>query len=436
MFNIEEYDKKIDCFNTLYNIALWDNDFISPCLDNVAKNEVIEELIQFKHKYILEMFGCIPSENTQIYKLLKKDYEYSFGIPVNLEKKVERALNECVEAYRKAKESSNYDMVRSQFANLVELKREEIDSLKISGKDTYSKLLDYSCGNYFSTFVNEIMEIITTELKEVSPEMTRKAVGSENGGNLSISDYEQLFKKYGVKSEYVIFQEDSSNSCLQLRRDDCRITIDANAKYNVARHEIGHILYMQNISPNLKYKAYNKPLSQVFDEAIAMLYELMIDGLDGLMRDGLYKSPIRIECTNIYRLLHIVVRYELERKLLNGEIDATEVDHEWKKCFKKHFGYEIKDDVEGVLQDPHWFSGMFGYFPVYNLAFALALVIYNRLEFEAKTYSEIFMDLKKYIWQYGASKPEEEILKMLGIHDFAKDFKDGFHELVSSKTKE
>lgn len=411
----------------MINVLAWDNDFISPCSD-LKKNEVLEEAVQMKHQYILERFPCLKKENTHIYRLYEKDFQYSYGLSGELERKVIQATVECTEAYKNAKKACDYNLVRYQFAELVNKKKEELKCLDVAGNNSYFKLLNYTCGEFFTTIIDNIMDVIKNEII-AHAKSDECNLQNYNPSYISIEDYKKLFEKYGVKSENVIFQRDENNSCLQLNTEDCRVTYTSKISNNIAKHEIGHIIYMQNISNNMPYKAFYNPLSQVFDEAIAMLYEMMIDGMDELKNSFYSRNPIRIQCTNVQRLLHIVLRYELERDLINGVIEPLSIDNIWKLRFSDFFGYELANDNEGVLQDSHWFSGNFGYFPIYNLAFALALVIYYKLDFKQKDYKEILEDLNKYILQYGASKTEKEIFHIIGILDFEEEFKKYFRIL-------
>lgn len=106
-----------------------------------------------------------------------------------------------------------------------------------------------------------------------------------------------------------------------------------------------------------------------------------------------------------------------------------EIKTRWNERFYELFGYEVTSDNEGILQDPHWFCGNFGYFPIYNVAFAVALIIYKILELNTANKNQILLKLKKHILSFGASKTEEEILLKLGVTDFCRDLENVFEEL-------
>ncbi|EMY04491.1 thermostable carboxypeptidase 1 family protein [Leptospira interrogans str. 2002000626] len=78
-------------------------------------------------------------------------------------------------------------------------------------------------------------------------------------------------------------------------------------------------------------------------------------------------SLIRVEADQITYNLHIILRFEIERELINGKIQVYELPEIWNSKMKEMFGIVVSSDREGVLQDVHWSGGAFGYFPTYTL---------------------------------------------------------------------
>jgi carboxypeptidase Taq len=78
-------------------------------------------------------------------------------------------------------------------------------------------------------------------------------------------------------------------------------------------------------------------------------------------------SKIRIEADEVTYGLHIVIRFEIERDLFNGKLEVKELPQIWNQKYMDYLGVEIMNDSEGVMQDTHWASGLFGYFPSYAL---------------------------------------------------------------------
>jgi carboxypeptidase Taq len=79
------------------------------------------------------------------------------------------------------------------------------------------------------------------------------------------------------------------------------------------------------------------------------------------------QSPIRIEADEVTYNLHIILRMELERALIQGDIDVADLPDQWNESMRKYLGITPADNSQGVLQDIHWSAGAFGYFPTYTL---------------------------------------------------------------------
>ncbi len=78
-------------------------------------------------------------------------------------------------------------------------------------------------------------------------------------------------------------------------------------------------------------------------------------------------SPIRVEADEATYDLHIILRFQMERMLLNREITVAQVPETWNDLFQKSFGFTPENDANGCLQDIHWSMGGIGYFPTYTL---------------------------------------------------------------------
>ena len=107
--------------------------------------------------------------------------------------------------------------------------------------------------------------------------------------------------------------------------------------------------------------------------------------------------------------LHIMVRYELEKRFINGEISVDEIPALWNEKYKEYLGIEVPDDTHGVLQDSHWSGGGFGYFPSYALGSAYGAQMLAKMKetvdvdaaVRAGNLSPINDWLRERIWRHG-----------------------------------
>ena len=103
-------------------------------------------------------------------------------------------------------------------------------------------------------------------------------------------------------------------------------------------------------------------------------------------------SLIRTEADELTYGLHIIIRYEIEKELINGRIKVNDLKELWNKKYKEYLGVEPKNDTEGILQDMHWSDGSFGYFPSYALGNLYGAQFLNTL---IKEKPNMFNDLKE-----------------------------------------
>ena len=129
-------------------------------------------------------------------------------------------------------------------------------------------------------------------------------------------------------------------------------------------------------------------------------------------------GPIRTEADELTYPLHIMVRYEIEKLLMEDKITVEELPRVWNEKYQEYLGITPKNDREGVLQDVHWSGGMFGYFPSYAIGNAVAAQLFHYMHkevpvkecLESQNLSPILDYLRKNIHRYGSTKNMNELL--------------------------
>lgn len=135
---------------------------------------------------------------------------------------------------------------------------------------------------------------------------------------------------------------------------------------------------------------------------------------------------VRTESDELTYCLHIIIRYELEKKLVDGNLSVEELPKAWNDLYEKYLGIRPANDAEGVLQDIHWSQGSLGYFPSYALGNAYAAQIYHQMKkelnpdalMEEGKLSVITDWLHEHIHQYGETYEARELLKRVTGEDF------------------
>ena len=210
-------------------------------------------------------------------------------------------------------------------------------------------------------------------------------------------------------------------------------------------HEGGHALYDQNPKAEYAYTVLDGGVSMGVHESQSRFYEnilgrsrefinLIYPKLKELFPqvigdadpEQVYKainkvqpSLIRIASDEVTYSLHVMVRYELEKRLVSGQLKVDDLPEEWNRLYKEYLGVDVPDYTRGVLQDSHWSTGLLGYFPSYALGSAygaqLLSVMKNEVDVEsaikAGDLSPINAWNKEHIWQHGHFYKPAELLE-------------------------
>lgn len=173
-------------------------------------------------------------------------------------------------------------------------------------------------------------------------------------------------------------------------------------------HEGGHALYELGCADECNYNGLSGGSSMSIHESQSRFYENIIGRSDAFMElilpklrqlfpaqlkdvtaRQLYRavnrvqpSLIRTEADELTYCMHIMVRYELEKQLIDGTLSVREVPQAWNRLYREYLGIEVPSDAEGCLQDMHWSGGMIGYFPSYALGSAYGAQLLSVMEGE------------------------------------------------------
>ncbi len=133
-------------------------------------------------------------------------------------------------------------------------------------------------------------------------------------------------------------------------------------------------------------------------------------------------SLIRVEADEVTYNLHILLRFEMEHALINNDLQAKEAPAAWNEKFKKYFGMTPRTDADGCMQDVHWSSGYFGYFPTYTLGNLYSAQFYGKAkkdipdleeQFALGDFSELKKWLDKNIYVHGQRYRAEKLVEVV-----------------------
>lgn len=210
-------------------------------------------------------------------------------------------------------------------------------------------------------------------------------------------------------------------------------------------HEGGHALYEQNFDEALHHTVLADGASMGIHESQSLFWENFIgrsnDFWDSQFKHFLSHAPaafqtlekqsfyravnevkpsfIRIEADELTYAMHIILRYELEKELIDGSLTVQELPKAWNDKMEAYLGIRPERDIDGVLQDIHWAAGDFGYFPTYLLGYMYAAQIYKRIETDIHMpmmikmgdYSPIREWLTEHVHRHGKMKKPLELIE-------------------------
>ena len=317
--------------------------------------------------------------------------------------------------------------------------------------------------------VNTETQEVNTEKEEVSEErvvkLTKpyvfegKEFPKENQKRFCL----EILKTMGFDFKSGRMDETEHPYTLDMSNKDVRITNhyylnDFTSAMFSAIHEGGHAIYEQDIPDSLDGTGINKAASMAIHESQSRFYENIVgrskafcnylykeakkefhNQFNHVTKEDFYKiinkvepSLIRTEADELTYSLHVIIRYEIEKLLINDKIKVSELPTVWNEKYKEYLGVEPKSDKEGVLQDVHWSDGSFGYFPSYALGNLYGAQMLNKmLKDEPHIYDEISKGnlnsvhqwLNKNVHVYGnLYDPSDLIKKITGEELKAKYF--------------
>ncbi len=209
-------------------------------------------------------------------------------------------------------------------------------------------------------------------------------------------------------------------------------------------HEVGHAGYEQNITADYMLTILGEGASMGVHESQSRIYENQLGRspaftrwLFTVMRDrfgeigldnpatftravnAVQPGFIRTEADEIHYNLHIMLRFDLERALISGNLPVTEVEAAWNDRFQSDFGMAINRPSNGMLQDVHWAAGLFGYFPTYTLGNVYAGCLYKALRADVPSLDDRLAQgdplpaiewLTKRVHRFGGLRPPQDTI--------------------------
>ena len=442
--------------NHAISLMGWDFETYMP-REGTEERGVADSQLHLLHKELLlnkDFVGLVDSakklENLNdpekgIVRVLNRAITKQIKIPKELTEaeSLERIRGNMV--WRQAREKSDFTMYAPHLKKMIEIKKQIADTIGYE-KHPYNALLDTFEEDLTVAELDKIFDVLTPRIQKV----LKKLVDS---GSLFCKESKLEKSRYDIQKldelnhdiltllQYNMerFRMDVSTHPFTeaMGLSDVRITTryegtDFKKSISSTIHEAGHALYHLQCDQSLSVTPLEGGSSLALHESqsrfwenivgrslpfvqlIAPLIRKQVSFANQATDDELYlyfnnvkADYIRVDADEVTYNLHIAIRYEIEKKIFGDELSVSEISEFWNDRMEQLLGVRPTKDSQGVLQDTHWSSGLFGYFPTYTLGNLVSAIIASNMRKDLEDYED---DIKK-----GNFKPIREWLR-LKIH--------------------
>jgi carboxypeptidase Taq len=390
---------------------------------------------------------------------LRRDYERFVRLPRKLVQDLARSTAVAQRAWSTARQTADFDHFRPHLERIVELKRAEAQCVGYA-REPYDALIeDYEPG-ITSAIVARLFDALRRELVPLAARIADTAGRHDTGvlrravpldGQFSFG--ERVAARVGFDFARGRLDLGVHPCCTSLGPGDCRIGLrfdlrDFAGGVLTVLHEVGHGLYEQGLDPAHYGAPIGEAASVGMDEAQARLWENRVgrsrgfwghflpearkrfpDALGDVGLDEFHvainrvnPSLIRVHADEVTYNVHVMIRFELERALVSGELKAADLPGAWTEAYGRYLGVTPADHAEGCLQDGHWADGLIGYFPTYTLGDVFAAQLFARageelgdLEdaFARGEFGELIRWLGTRIYRQGGRHPSARLIEVV-----------------------
>jgi len=348
---------------------------------------------------------------------IRRSRERAIKVPAALASRLARVTSEAQGIWAAARAAEDVQAFAPTLSEVITLKREEGLALAAGG-DVYDAMLDDYEPGATGAELEAMFGALRPELSHLREAVREAEAPPQLAGRFDEAAQmrltRQLAKTFGYDMSMGRVDKAvhpfSSGSGLDVRITTRTNEVDPFNCFYSTIHEVGHACYEQGIDKAYLLTPLGAGVSMGVHESQSRIYENQLGRsraftgwLYGQMRDAFgdfgvadedvfYRivnkvsdGYIRTEADELQYNLHVLLRFDLERALMRGDLQVSELEAAWNDRFSADFGFEVDKPSNGVLQDVHWSVGLFGYFPTYTLGNVYAGCLYDALREDIQT---------------------------------------------------
>ncbi len=421
----------------------------------------------------------IPTLNeidSAMLREIKREYDLATKLPEQLVTEIAETSVKASGVWREAYTKSDFSIFKVILEKTVELQKEKANKLA-THSDIYSTLIDlYEPGatyDWIANIFNPIKPKIVNVVKKLNSSsdkpddsIVHKNYNIDKQFELSF----EIIKKFNYDLGYGRQDRSTHPFTTSLASEDVRITTRTkddflNECIFGTIHECGHALYEMGIKKELHDTILCTGTSMGIHESQSRLLENIVgrskefwiywyptfqkyfpENLKNYPMEEFYRaincvqpSFIRVNADEVTYGLHVILRFEIEKDLIEGKVRVNELPELWNTKMEEYLGITPPNDKEGVLQDMHWSGGAIGYFPTYFLGSLYSAQIYSKAQeampnlpedYKKGEFSNLLKYLREKIHQHGSVYRANDLIKRVTGENLNPDY---FFKYVEKK---
>jgi carboxypeptidase Taq len=415
----------------------WDQETKMPPLGAPARAEQATTLARIEHELAtapelgslldelreLEDGSDPESFEASVIRVARRDHEKKRRVPSELRAELTRAGSFGYVNWLEARAAGDFEIFRPNLEHRLELTRQYIDCFA-PYDDPYDVLLDVHEPGMSTADVEEVFARLKEELVPLVAGLGEPVDDAPIRGDFPVERQRafslEVLSRWGMDDQSWRLDDTVHPFATNLSESDIRLTtrFDGNDLMGVLSclHEFGHGVYERQVDPRYSRTPLAEGASSSFHESQSRLYENIVGRslstwsffyprLQEIFPEKLVGVPlhefhralnrvapgvIRVDADEVTYSLHIVLRFELERAMLSGEVTPADLPEAFDAKLREYLGVEPTGIVDGVLQDVHWSDSNFGYFPTYALGNVIGVQLWERATSELGDLDEQF----------------------------------------------
>lgn len=454
---LEKY-KRVWSLNYSQALLAWDLETYMPEEDSALRGEVLANISTMIREMTMALEPDVEKVREEdlddfgkgVIRVLRRSLRFYKLVPKEITEELDRLTSQSVVVWRESKRKGDFNLFKPYLERIVELQRTIAEKLGYEGHP-YNALVDLYEEGITVTDLDAVFSQLLPDLRTILEKVLAEGYFPSNHPLKEMSYDPKVMEEVNREVMKILnmptktFRMDVSAHPFTIRisSKDVRITtryegIDFRSTIFSVIHESGHAMYELMVDPAYEMTPVASGASTGIHESQSRFWENIVgrsreftnilypilksklpikDDQESLYRYFNMVSPslIRVDADEVTYNFHIALRYEIEKNLISGKLNVSDLPSMWNDFMDKYLGVRPKHDGEGVLQDIHWSQGSFGYFPTYTLGNVLAATIYHFIEdlptkVSGGDINGIRAFLSEKICKYGAVYPPKVLL--------------------------